>query len=112
VHVARLAGLPPEVVGRAARILRELEAGPWGVGGRGAGLAERARDQLSLFVPPREGDVGTGAAPTADIAALLERLDELDLDHMTPLEALNALAELRAMRDADVADEAEGAPDA
>jgi len=113
VHVARLAGLPPEVVGRAARILRELEAGPWGVGGRGAGLAERARDQLSLFVPLREGDAGGGgAAPSADVAALLERLDEMDLDRMTPLEALNALAELRAMRDAGAADDAEGARDA
>lgn len=96
VHVARLAGLPAEVVSRAARILHELEAGPWGVGGRGAALAERARDQLSLFVgaPLRQ------ARLPADVAALLERLSSFDLDGMTPLEALNALAELKAIPDA------------
>jgi len=94
VHVARLAGLPAEVVGRAARILRELEAGPWGVGGRGAALAERARDQLSLFT-----DTGQAALPP-DVEAVLERLSSLEVDGMTPLEALNALWELKAMRDA------------
>jgi DNA mismatch repair ATPase MutS len=99
--------LPADVVGRAARILRELEAGPWGVGGRGAGLAERARDQLSLFVtsprarrPGGSGseDVPVSLSPGAEAA--LARLAELDLDAMTPLEALNALAELKAMGDA------------
>ncbi len=84
VHVARLAGLPPEVVGRAGQILRELENGPHGIGGREARVAERSRDQLSLFV----------AAPPSPA---LERLAELDLDRMTPLEALSTLAELRAM---------------
>ena len=84
VHVARLAGLPPEVVGRAAQILKELENGAYGIGSREAGVAERARDQLSLFA----------RAPTSPA---LERLAEFEPNHMTPLEALSALAELRAM---------------
>jgi DNA mismatch repair protein MutS len=103
VHVARLAGLPAEVVGRAARILRELEAGPWGVGGRGAGIAERARGQLSLFAGPApRADVGdpdgtaVGISPAQEAA--LRRLAELQLDDMTPLEALNALSEIQAMQ--------------
>jgi DNA mismatch repair protein MutS len=101
VHVARLAGLPADVVRRAARILRELEAGPWGVGGRGAGLAERARDQLSLFAGGAPAVSGPEARPAGwrRAEATLVRLDELDLDGMTPLEALNALAELRAIQD-------------
>ncbi len=93
VHVARLAGLPPEVVGRAAQILRELENGPYGIGSREAGLAERARDQLSLF-------------ERASASPVLERLAELDPNHMTPLEALSALAELRAMTRTDDPSEA------
>ena len=103
VHVARLAGLPADVVGRAARILRELEAGPWGVGGRGAGLAERARGQLSLFGLPA-GDAASDTAGEAEAPisagqeAALRRLAELDLDAMTPLDALNALAEIQAMQ--------------
>jgi DNA mismatch repair protein MutS len=107
VHVARLAGLPPEVVGRAAQILRELENGPYGTGSREAVVAERARDQLSLFE----------RAPTSPA---LERLAQLDPNRMTPLEALSALAELRAMtrtddgpeRDRRANDPDEGAADA
>ena len=110
VHVARLAGLPPDVVGRAARILRVLESGPWGAGGRGAVLAEAGLGQLSLFEapapraedePPLYG--APGEAEAADIAAareVLEKLAGLDLDGMTPLEALNTLAEWKAFGDA------------
>jgi DNA mismatch repair protein MutS len=115
VHVARLAGLPPAVVARAARILRELESGPWGSGGRGAGLAERSRDQLSLFGDPlgggRRGAAAADAAATGGVPegstgvgettrAILERLAELQTDELTPLDALNALADLKGLLDA------------
>ncbi|WP_419858138.1 DNA mismatch repair protein MutS [Candidatus Palauibacter irciniicola] len=106
VHVARLAGLPPDVVGRAARILGVLESGPWGAGGRGAALAEAGMGQLSLFeaaVSRREGDAApSGETESADIAAaraVLEKLAALELDGMTPLEALNTLAEWKAFGD-------------
>lgn len=107
VHVARLAGLPAEVVGRAARILRVLESGPWGAGGRGAALAEGGVGQLSLFealAPPAEE--GPPAPPAEEAAAveaareLLDRLARLDLDRLTPIEALNTLAEWKAYGDA------------
>ena len=109
VHVARLAGLPPDVVGRAARILHMLESGPWGAGGRGAALAEAGMGQLSLFEAPAPGADGEPApsapdsAESADIAAVREMLGKLaglDLDGMTPLEALNTLAEWKAFGDA------------
>lgn len=110
VHVARLAGLPPDVVGRAARILRVLESGPWGAAGRGAVLAEAGLGQLSLFEAPARGPEGgpapsaaPGDAEDADIAAardVLEKLAGLELDRMTPLDALNTLAEWKAFGDA------------
>ncbi|MDE2944424.1 MAG: DNA mismatch repair protein MutS [Gemmatimonadota bacterium] len=110
VHVARLAGLPSDVVGRAARILHVLESGPWGAGGRGAALAEAGMGQLSLFeaaAPGPEGGPAPSGAPgdaeSADIAAareVLEKLAGLELDGMTPLEALNTLAEWKAFGDA------------
>ena len=109
VHVARLAGLPADVVGRAARILHVLESGPWGAGGRGAALAEAGMGQLSLFEAPAPGPEG-GPAPSApdhaesaDLAAareVLEKLAGIDLDGLTPLEALNTLAEWKAFGDA------------
>ena len=84
VHVGRLAGLPIEVVRRAAEILHGLENGPGGTGSRVASIADGARGQLSLFVvPPR--------------SAALDRLLDLEPDRMTPLEALNELARLRRM---------------
>jgi len=85
VQVARLAGLPDPVIGRARQILRDLESvdvGSRGVVGRAGALpASSDRSQLSLFQP--------GQHP------VLARLRELITDEMTPLEALNVLVDLK-----------------
>jgi DNA mismatch repair protein MutS len=88
IEVGRLAGLPAEVVARAREILRELESAH---GGAGTGLGRAgpgapptaARDQLSLFHQPEP--------------AVLERLRRLDVERLTPIQALTILAELRDM---------------
>jgi DNA mismatch repair protein MutS len=87
IQVARLAGLPEALLGRARELLLELE-GTHSGGGRGLGLAGRHRpasepppDQLSLFHPEHP---------------VLKRIRELQLERMTPLEAMTLLAELRA----------------
>jgi DNA mismatch repair protein MutS len=79
IHVAKLAGLPPEVVARARQVLSDLEA---------TGAQRDARpgvepDQLQLFAPPPR-------------SAVEEELKKIDLDHLTPMEALSKLAELRS----------------
>jgi DNA mismatch repair protein MutS len=86
IHVAELAGVPQEVCRRAEQILASLEqheisiaedddAGdPMGV------RAERTR-QLELFRPPSD--------------ELIEELRALDVDALTPIEALNRLVELK-----------------
>ncbi|MGW8266425.1 MAG: DNA mismatch repair protein MutS [Longimicrobiales bacterium] len=86
IQVARLAGIPRGVIQRAQELLAELE-GTHSGGGEGLGrrgryrpLSEPPPDQLSLF---------GGDHP------LLARLRELDVERMTPLEALNALASLK-----------------
>ncbi|MDT8436711.1 MAG: DNA mismatch repair protein MutS [Gemmatimonadota bacterium] len=81
VHVARLAGVPAAVVARAGEILAELEGGEAG-GTRLAGLADRSRDQLTLF--------------DARESRLADRLEGIDPDRLTPLEALVLLHELKA----------------
>jgi len=86
VHVARLAGVPRPVIERAFEVLHELEDGTGG-GTRLSHLADRARDQLSLF-DPREG-------------ALRGRLSDLDPERMTPLEALALLHELKRLAEED-----------
>jgi len=81
IQVARLAGLPPQVLARARLLLAELE-GTHTRQGAGLGRTEPP-PQLSLF---QAGD------PLAE--ALLARLRALDINDLTPLEALNLLAAL------------------
>jgi DNA mismatch repair protein MutS len=78
VRVAELAGLPKAVVQRARAVLRELESGD----GRAASAAVVA-PQLSLFAstPPDDG--------------LRRELAAIEVDAMTPLDALTRLYELR-----------------
>jgi DNA mismatch repair protein MutS len=88
IQVARLAGLPPNVVQRASEILRSLEQDELQRGGRPSlsGSAGPQR-QLGLFQDP------SGAHP------VLDRLRALDVDHLRPIDALNLIAELK--RDAE-----------
>ena len=85
IQVARLAGLPSGVVGRAREILNALERDELERGGRPS-FSDRAGDpqhQLGLF------ETATADSP------VLRRLRELDVDRLTPIEALTLLAELR-----------------
>jgi DNA mismatch repair protein MutS len=87
IQVARLAGLPEEVVTRARALLREFEQGapaPEAPAGADAG-------QLALFAGAGSA---TPPAPPAPHPVLTE-LAALDPERMTPLEALGKLDELR-----------------
>jgi len=75
IHVAQLAGLPRPVVNRAEEILSQLEAGSPQASVKPRTPVAR---QLPLF-------------PLTD--PLIEELRKLDLNSMTPLEALNKLYE-------------------
>ena len=78
VQVARLAGLPPWVADRAARLLAEWEATPGPV----AAVAERLPPP---YDPPPPPDPDPVADASRDLAA---RLRALDLDGMTARQAL------------------------
>ena len=82
IHVAQLAGLPGGVVRRAQEILRTLEGEHRMVPGA---APEPVRDpkQLGLFAE------GAGPDP------MVEELRLIDVNALTPLEALNRLAELK-----------------
>ena len=76
VAVARIAGLPEPVLARARALLVDLERG------------RRGQPQLELF---RE----TAAAPATAPHPVLETLKQVDMNRMTPLEALTLLASLQ-----------------
>jgi DNA mismatch repair protein MutS len=84
VHVAQLAGLPRPVVARAQEILAELEAS--GAAGPRRSTAPPTVYQLSLF--SRDDPI-------------IADLKEMDVDSLSPLEALNRLYGLqqRARKD-------------
>ena len=89
IQVARLAGLPAAVVRRATDILKSLEQDEMQRGGRPSlsGAAPRAaQQQLGLF-------------QANDTHPALDRLRALDVDRLSPLDALNVLAELRRTAD-------------
>ena len=75
IHVGRLAGLPAEVLAVAGEVLHALEAG------HRVAAAPSPADQLALF------------APTED--PLVAELRALDVDGLSPRDALARLAELQ-----------------
>jgi len=87
IQVARLAGIPREVILRAQELLAELEGTH---SGGGEGLGRRGRLRPESEPPPNQLSLFAMEHP------VLHRLKELEVDRMTPLEALNALASLRS----------------
>jgi DNA mismatch repair protein MutS len=85
IQVARLAGLPLPVIERARAILSALERDELTRGGRPSvsGTPIEPQQQLGLF------------HAAADNVRLRERLAAIDLDRITPLDALTLLAELK-----------------
>lgn len=99
IHVARLAGVPPELLSRARAILRDLEEDAEHLAPRIAGGAPSSRSasekprQLRLFEERR--------------SAVEEALAALDPDRLSPIEAL---LELRRLRDRLLGTDAPGRP--
>jgi DNA mismatch repair protein MutS len=83
--VARLAGLPPATIARAKSVLAKLEAGRAKTGGLAAGL-----DDLPLFAAMAEVEEELGDPVRAEVEAL-------DIDALTPREALDVLYRLKSL---------------
>jgi len=84
VHVARLAGVPKDVLDRARALLPQLQA-HLAEGLDMPALAERARQaaaQMQLFADPA--------------ARAAREIKDADLDHMTPVQAMDLLRKLKA----------------
>ncbi|MGN6498229.1 MAG: DNA mismatch repair protein MutS [Tsuneonella sp.] len=81
--VAKLAGVPNDVVARARSVLDRLEKGRAETGGLAAGLGD-----LPLFAAAAQ-------AEEQECDALRERLQSLDLDALSPRDALEVLYELK-----------------
>jgi DNA mismatch repair protein MutS len=101
IQVAKLAGLPAQVVERARRLLAELEASD-----RRMPVEQRVAD-LPLFAasqaePEKTAKTTTATkttlAPAPHDGRLGEALDALDPDSLTPRAALEAIYKLKKLR--------------
>jgi DNA mismatch repair protein MutS len=80
IEVAKLAGLPQEVITRAREVLAEHESAERELSGH-LSPGSSPPTQLTIFTPISQ--------------PVLEKLREVDLNRLTPLDALNLLAELK-----------------
>ena len=88
VAVARLAGLPESVLARAKAILAGLEAGGGTAGAPSSGRKAAHDDQLDLFrAQPEERE---------KLDEIVATLRALDVERMTPLDALSLLSRLKS----------------
>ncbi len=85
IEVAKLAGLPNEVITRAREVLTEHESAERELTEHLSPGASPPPTQLTIFTPISQ--------------PVLEKLREVDLNRLTPLEALNLLAELKRQID-------------
>lgn len=85
IAVAKLAGLPPAVLARAAQVLEKLEKGRAETGGLAAGLGD-----MPLFGAALD-------AAEAKVDAVRDKLSGLDIDALTPRQALDLLYELKGL---------------
>ncbi len=85
IEVAKLAGVPTEVVKRAREILRDIESG--------AHAAPTPRVERTVDDAP---DLFTSILATRD-SEVADRLREVDINTLTPIEAMNLLFELKKM---------------
>ena len=86
IQVARLAGIPDPVIRRAKKILYNIENNEGGLKGSSVlsetlNISEKGPVQLHLFSKPDH--------------VILEKLQNLDISKMTPLDALNCLNEIQ-----------------
>lgn len=89
IHVAQIAGMPRSIVKRANTILKQLENDNSGVGTVGKPTAEqlnRSRDGLQLSFFQLDDPV---------LSQVRDEILNIDVNNLTPLEALNKLNEIK-----------------
>ncbi len=87
IQVAKLAGLPKNVVAQAEQVLELLETGPT------ANAASRLVEDLPLFSNLKQTVIWN---KTEKVSAVITALDDIHPDRLTPRQALELMYELKA----------------
>lgn len=88
IHVAEIAGMPPSIVRRASTILKQLEADNAQVGSAGKPNVENvvATDGMQMSLFQLDDPV---------LSQIRDEILHLDIDHLTPMDALNKLNDIK-----------------
>lgn len=108
IHVAKLAGMPPSIVKRATQVLRQLEASA----AKGPASAEKESTTDDMTAKPKADrpDTSSLARGGSDgmqlsffqlddplLSQVRDSLLSLDIDNLTPVQALNTLNGLKSL---------------
>jgi DNA mismatch repair protein MutS len=89
IHVAKLAGIPPAIVRRAREILSELEAG--------SGAQDRDHRRASMRSAASPAPANIQMTLFAESNAVVDALKGMDVESLSPLEAITKLFELQRL---------------
>lgn len=96
IHVAQIAGMPKSIVRRAGDILKQLEADNAGVGTTAG--AKVGADTLKAVSQSREGmQLSFFQLDDPVLSQIRDEIIGLDINNLTPMEALNKLNDIRAI---------------
>jgi DNA mismatch repair protein MutS len=84
IHVAKMAGMPPQLIDRANEVLKQLEAKQ--DGNHSINIKKIAAPQLQLSIFDEH---------SATFASIRELLESIDINRLTPVEALMKLNEIK-----------------
>ena len=83
IHVAKIAGMPPSIVSRAGQVLKELEANTSG--------KDISRPQTQHISTAENRQLSIFQLDDPVLTQIRDEINELDINSLTPLEALNKL---------------------
>ena len=87
IHVARMAGMPPELIERAREVLRQLEA---------KHMEDPVREGVRNLTAPRL-QLSIFDEHSQTFEAIRKKLEDLDINRLTPVEALLKLGEIKTL---------------
>lgn len=88
IHVAKMAGMPPSLIKRADEILSQLEA---------KHVEENTADTIKNITSTSQLQLSIFDAHTATFEEIRKMLDNIDINRLTPVEALMKLNEIKGL---------------
>ena len=99
IHVARLAGMPRSIVKRAEQVLHQLEEGARGSGQNGLTQNKEVTRKDTSHIKSGADAMQMSFFQLDDplLSQIRDRLLDIDVERLTPLQALNMLNDLQGL---------------